>query len=478
MADLKGKWLEDGSIAESKLKDDAVSKRTINADVAGQGLKQAADGSLEVNVDNVSLEIVSDKVQIKAGSITGESLNSSIAGDALELVAGVLNVRTDGVTLDVNASNNLFVKDDSITSAKIASSPNLRGTPTAPTPALASDSTQIATTAYVKAKSAADVAVEAQARVDGDTLLSGRIDTAETDIDTLQTQVSNLGSRTTAAESAIVTLQAHDTNHESRISANETAIAGHAGRLNTIETTLPNKLDANKLGAPGGAASLDLSGKLLTSQLPALSISSVYVVSSEAEQLALDAQEGDFAKRVDLTPLKVYIHNGGTAGTMADWTDVTTQGEVISVNGQTGVVSLDTASVLESPTGGKYFTDARAKAATVLDAAIAAGVTDKAPSVNSVYQALQAKQDLFYSRYQNFTMDAAALVRGYIDLGWTARENSIFLHPRGGNERDINEDFSVNYTGGTSGVTRITLLPAFLDKLEQGDDVIVYFESH
>jgi hypothetical protein len=64
MADLKGKWLEDGSIAESKLKDDAVSKRTINADVAGQGLKQAADGSLEVNVDNVSLEIVSDKVQI------------------------------------------------------------------------------------------------------------------------------------------------------------------------------------------------------------------------------------------------------------------------------------------------------------------------------------------------------------------------------------------------------------------------------
>ena len=63
------------------------------------------------------------------------------------------------------------------------------------------------------------------------------------------------------------------------------------------------------------------------------------VVNSQAAQLALVPQEGDVAVRTDIS--KNYIHNGGKAGTMADWTELLTPvPPVQSVNGQTGNVVL------------------------------------------------------------------------------------------------------------------------------------------
>lgn len=58
-------------------------------------------------------------------------------------------------------------------------------------------------------------------------------------------------------------------------------------------------------------------GKVPAEQLPALAITNVSVVNSEAAQLALVAQEGDVCIRSDQA--QSYIHNGGTSGTMADW---------------------------------------------------------------------------------------------------------------------------------------------------------------
>jgi len=48
---------------------DAVDKTKIAADVAGLGLGQNADGSLQVTVDNVTLQIASDTVKVKAEGI-------------------------------------------------------------------------------------------------------------------------------------------------------------------------------------------------------------------------------------------------------------------------------------------------------------------------------------------------------------------------------------------------------------------------
>lgn len=97
-------------------------------------------------------------------------------------------------------------------------------------------------------------------------------------------------------------------------------------------------------GAANGLAPLDAARKIPTQYLPALAITSTFVVNSQAAQLALDAQEGDVAVRTDQS--RTYIQNGGNAGTMADWTLLQTPPDLVqSVNGQTGTVSLDAADV-------------------------------------------------------------------------------------------------------------------------------------
>jgi hypothetical protein len=64
-------------------------------------------------------------------------------------------------------------------------------------------------------------------------------------------------------------------------------------------------------------ASLDTGGKVPTTQLPALALTEVSVVADQAARLALTAQEGDVAIQTDIST--TFIHNGGTAGTTADW---------------------------------------------------------------------------------------------------------------------------------------------------------------
>ena len=73
--------------------------------------------------------------------------------------------------------------------------------------------------------------------------------------------------------------------------------------------------------------------------LPAIAMTTVQTASSQVAQLALTAQEGDVVIRSDEN--KTYIHNGGTADTMADYTVLATPTDAVtSVNGNTGVVSL------------------------------------------------------------------------------------------------------------------------------------------
>jgi hypothetical protein len=104
------------------------------------------------------------------------------------------------------------------------------------------------------------------------------------------------------------------------------------------------------------ASSLDaakITGTISASNLPALALTDVHVVNSEAGMIALTAQEGDVAIRTDVN--KSFIHNGNTSGTIGDWNELLTPTDAIqSVNGQTGTVSLDFEDV-----GALSATDAR-----------------------------------------------------------------------------------------------------------------------
>lgn len=106
-----------------------------------------------------------------------------------------------------------------------------------------------------------------------------------------------------------------------------------------------------------GVAALDANGKISDSVLPPLAIGETFVVSSEADMLALTAQRGDICVRTDIS--KTYIKlNDNNPSTMADWQVFYTSGEVISVNGQTGTVVLDADDIDDTTTTNKFVTAA------------------------------------------------------------------------------------------------------------------------
>ncbi|MGG1954393.1 hypothetical protein [Enterobacter cloacae] len=67
-------------------------------------------------------------------------------------------------------------------------------------------------------------------------------------------------------------------------------------------------------------AILDSNGKIPVSMIPAVALSEVFVVNSQAAMLALDAQEGDVAKRTDLG--YSFILASEPASTMSNWVQV------------------------------------------------------------------------------------------------------------------------------------------------------------
>lgn len=106
-----------------------------------------------------------------------------------------------------------------------------------------------------------------------------------------------------------------------------------------------------------GVAALDANGKISDSVLPPLAIGETFVVSSEADMLALTAQIGDICVRTDIS--KTYIKlNNNNPSTMADWQLFYTSGEVISVNGETGAVVLDADDISDLGTTNKFVTAA------------------------------------------------------------------------------------------------------------------------
>ena len=135
--------LVDGAVTTIKIANDAVDKDKINADVAGIGLNQNVDGSLEIDVDDVTVEVDSvNGLQVKALGIDSAQLASSavttakIANDAVDRdkvasnvagsglgqdINGALEIDVDNVTVEVDGTNGLQVKALGIDTAHLAS---------------------------------------------------------------------------------------------------------------------------------------------------------------------------------------------------------------------------------------------------------------------------------------------------------------------------------------------------------------------
>ena len=81
-------------------------------------------------------------------------------------------------------------------------------------------------------------------------------------------------------------------------------------------------------------------GTLPSSVIPPVAMTTVQVAASQVAMLALTTEEGDVVVRSDEN--KSYMHNGGSAGDMTDFTELSTPTDsVLSVNGDTGTVILN-----------------------------------------------------------------------------------------------------------------------------------------
>lgn len=108
-----GLEVKDSGISTAKIADDAVDKSKIASDVAGEGLGQNADGSLEVKVDGSSIVIVNDTL-----SVDGDVVGSALAGAGIVKNGNTLDVNVDDSTIEI-ASDVVQVKDGGITQAKL-----------------------------------------------------------------------------------------------------------------------------------------------------------------------------------------------------------------------------------------------------------------------------------------------------------------------------------------------------------------------
>ena len=95
---------------------------------------------------------------------------------------------------------------------------------------------------------------------------------------------------------------------------------------------------------PNGIPTLDAKGKVLSSQLPPLSLKQSHVAQNESEMLALDAEPGDLCIRIDTNKTLVLIQAPSTV--LSNWQSILSPTDSVqSFNGLRGVVVVDAADL-------------------------------------------------------------------------------------------------------------------------------------
>jgi len=226
------------------------------------------------------------------------------------------------------------------------------------------------------------------------------------------------GGITAAKLAAAINAQTFDatntaTNYSPTAVASESTskISAH---LNGINAALGNKIDSSEKGAPSGVATLDGGGKIPASQLPnsVMDYRGNWDASTNSPTLADGSGSAGDVYRVSVAGTQ-DLGSGAQTYAIGDWAVYNgtiwekslNSSSVVSVNGFTGVVVLDTDDIAEG--SNLYFTDSRAKTAAVVNS-LAGSQTDQAPSVAAVKAALQAQDAANEITYNNGTSGLTA----------------------------------------------------------------------
>lgn len=197
--------------------------------------------------------------------------------------------------------------------------------------------------------------------------------------------------------------------------------------------------------APNGVATLDGGGKIPASQLPnsVMDYKGNWDADANTPTLADgvgsagDVYRSTSAGTVDFGSGNITFAIGDWAvynGTI--WEKSNNSNSVVSVNGLTGIVVLDTDDIAEGATN-KYFSDALAQAATISQV-ITDGVTTKAPSEDAVFEALALKQDASAELDEAVTFFGATDISGAEAEQLTDSSNADSLHSHAALKESLN----------------------------------------
>ena len=191
-----------------------------------------------------------------------------------------------------------------------------------------------------------------------------------------------------------------------------------------------------KLGMAGGIASLDMTGKVPVAQLPnaIMEYQGMWNASTNSPMLSNSGNPAtalgnvykvSVAGSVDFGAGSISFEVGDYVilGAMG-WEKSDTTDAVSSVNGQVGIVVLDTDDVSEGSSN-LYFTNMRAQSATIVDT-YAGNETDKALSVRASkelaasYQINVDAELESRAEQEKFLITSTHITNQYIDLGFKA----------------------------------------------------------
>ncbi|MFN5254083.1 MAG: beta strand repeat-containing protein, partial [Chitinophagaceae bacterium] len=151
------------------------------------------------------------------------------------------------------------------------------------------------------------------------------------------------------------------TNVSNTISMSQVSSSTSGYLSNTDWNTFNNKLSSSEKAVANGIATLDASGKIPTSQVPAISFSSGYVVNNQTQMLALSsAVVGSIAIRTDNS--KNYVLSASDPANISNWLELLMPASVSSVNGYTtGSITLTSSDIAEGTN--LYFNNTRVRSA-------------------------------------------------------------------------------------------------------------------
>ena len=163
----------DLGVGSGQLADDSVTAAKLNSDTAGLGLTQAAGGELDVSVDDSTIEIATDTLQVKDGGITdakvasGSSLEEAVTFfGATDLSGAEAETLSDGSNADsLHEHGQLFVSFTNNTGSSIASGTVLALSLSVSGEVILADASSISTAATVAGVAAATIANGASGKV-------------------------------------------------------------------------------------------------------------------------------------------------------------------------------------------------------------------------------------------------------------------------------------------------------------------------